>query len=291
MILRLLLLLGPVSCLLAGAEKRALEFRDVIELNEPSQPRISPDGARVVFVLSHASVEANSTRRSLWVASAGTVGRVVLDEPVVGAVEWASDGASVIVRLARPGKAAFWRVSVSDGTAAPLFEHENPILSAWWSPDRSQVLFTSAPGISAEERQRPAREGVLYDESVHGIRSFTRGSWAGPVKPGLWRWRKGMRSPEPVVTASNSTGKEKPRLRETDPGFTSAVWRWTAAGMFLPSTTTGHGLRCSASRGPADPKRMSTGARNISRPFTFRETGSLPRVSHSLSPARPKSPF
>jgi len=90
----LLMLLASLWCVATAAPNRALHFRDIIELKEPSQPRISPDGAQVAFVLSYASVEANSTRRSLWIASDKAPARVLLDEAVLGPVEWASDSAS-----------------------------------------------------------------------------------------------------------------------------------------------------------------------------------------------------
>jgi len=41
---------------------------------------------------------------------------MLLDESAIGPVEW---------------------------TPTPLFEHKQPILSAWWSQDRSQLLYTS----------------------------------------------------------------------------------------------------------------------------------------------------
>jgi dipeptidyl aminopeptidase/acylaminoacyl peptidase len=223
MIFRLLLALGSVPFLVDAAPKRVLEFRDIIELNEPSQPRISPDGNYVAFLLSRPSVESNATRRSLWLASRQGSVRLVLGEAVIGPVEWAADSASLIGRLTRPGKVAFWKVPVNGGAPEPLFQHENPILSAWWSPDRSQVLFTSAQPISAEDRQRPAREGLLYDETIHGIRNFTGRHRLGAAVPRVgdrdcFQQGAGVRMPGMLVNiCQRAQLRHLPQVEHADP--------------------------------------------------------------------------
>ncbi len=201
-------ILALLSCisLAAGAEKRALEFRDIIEINEPSQARISPDGMRVAFLLSKASMATNSTARSLWVVSPGSAPKRLLDEAPAGPVVWGADSASLLLQLARPGNVAYWRLALDGSAPTPVFEHPNPVFSAWWSPDRSEVLFTSTEPESKEEQQRPEREGLLYDESVNGIRNFTRGTWAQSPKPTLWRWAVGMKSAERVSADFSAVG-------------------------------------------------------------------------------------
>ncbi len=195
-----------VVCLALAADKRPLEFRDLIELNEPSQPRISPDGTQVVFLLTRASVDTNSSKRSLWIVSRGTSARKLLEEAPIGPAEWTADGQALLLRLARPGNVAFWRVSTGTAAATPVFEHPNPIFSAWWSLDKSAVLFTSAEVNPADDRRRIERDGVLYDETIHGIRSFTRGPWTRPAKPRLWLWRTGNKAAEPVIASLDAIG-------------------------------------------------------------------------------------
>src|SRR5688572_10314664 len=206
MCLRGMLIFGCSVALAVAAEKRPLQFRDIIELNEPSQPRISPDGTRVAFLLRSASVATNTTHRSLWIVAPGFEAKKLLDEAPIGPVEWASDSNSLIARLARPEKAAFWRVALDGSPPRPVFEYPNRLGSAWWSADLTQVLFTSAEPLSAEARKRPEREGVLYDESVFGIRSFTRGAWLPSVKPALWYCRVGMKSAESVTADLSAIG-------------------------------------------------------------------------------------
>lgn len=51
--------------------RRRLTVRDLEKLRLPSQPAISPDGERVVYVLRTTDVRADEDRCRLWLASAG----------------------------------------------------------------------------------------------------------------------------------------------------------------------------------------------------------------------------
>src|SRR3954453_15783445 len=71
------LLASPASCLPANAGRVVrLESRpvpgmrpeDVYELVNVSDPRISPDGRRVAYVVTRPDSEANDYRSAIWVA-------------------------------------------------------------------------------------------------------------------------------------------------------------------------------------------------------------------------------
>jgi hypothetical protein len=74
------------------------------------------------------------------------------------------------------GKQPFWRFTLGNGQLTPLFEHHEPIGGAWWSPDRTRLIFISAPSEPQTNQRKRERDGIRYDETLDGIRSFTRWS-------------------------------------------------------------------------------------------------------------------
>ncbi len=176
---------------LAWAAPKPIEFRDIIEMREPGAPRISPNGQVIAYTVRQSSLDKDANQSSFWLVSPGSQPRRLLDESPIGAPVWLPDSSGLIVRLPRSGGKGFWRISASGGAPRALFEHAQPISAAWWSPDASRVLFTSAEVESEQERRQREREGVVYDETVHGIRSFTRNSWSKPKPQSLWIWHSG----------------------------------------------------------------------------------------------------
>ena len=174
---------------LAWAAPRPIEFRDIIEMREPGAPRISPNGQLIAYTVRQSSLEKNASQGSFWIVSPGSQPRRLLDETPIGPPVWLPDSSGLIVRLGRSGGKGFWKIPAQGGSPRSLFEHSQPVSAAWWSPDASRVLFTSAEAESEQERQQREREGVVYDENVHGIRNFTRNNWSRPKPPSLWIWR------------------------------------------------------------------------------------------------------
>ena len=176
--------LSSLLAVASFAASRPLEFRDIIDQREPSAVRISPDGSRIAYLV-------RGTKVSLWTVSPSSPPRQLLEESSIGSLEWMPDGTALSASLSRPGKALLWRIPL-DGTApAPLFDHPARASSYAWSPDGSKLLFVSADELTAEQRAAPERDGIVYDERIHGIRNFTQRNWVSPNPSQLWLWRRG----------------------------------------------------------------------------------------------------
>ena len=120
-----------------------------------SQPRLSPDGAQLVFI----SDETGSD--NVWIASAdGRNARAVTRIPRVGMLSpaWATDGRSIVVTVTDPHStrtAELWRYDVASGQGTRLVPNNNgpaqPLVSApppgpygaWPSPDGASLWFTA----------------------------------------------------------------------------------------------------------------------------------------------------
>ncbi len=174
----------------AFAGPRPLEFADIIEQREPFSPRLSPDGSRVAFLVRQASLRENASKVSLWLVAPGSPARRLLEAASIGSLEWVPDGSALAASLPRPGRAALWLIPLNGDGPRPLFEHPARPVSYSWSPDGSKLLFVAAEEPPAGQRDRIDHEGVVYDETVHGIRSFTQRNWTPPGAQRLWLWRR-----------------------------------------------------------------------------------------------------
>ncbi|MEK7405534.1 MAG: hypothetical protein AAB225_10535 [Acidobacteriota bacterium] len=177
--------------LAACAGQRPLEFADIIGQREPFSPRLSPDGSWVAFLVRQASLPENASKVSLWLVAPGSPARRLLEAASIGSLEWMPGGSALTASLPRPGKAALWLIPLNGDGPRPLFEHPTRPMSYSWSPDGSKLLFVTAEEPPADQRDRIDREGVAYDETVHGIRSFTQRNWISPGAQRLWLWRRG----------------------------------------------------------------------------------------------------
>ncbi len=120
-----------------------------------SQPRLSPDGTRLVFI----SDETGSD--NVWIATAeGRNARALTRLPRAGMLSpaWSTDGQSIFVTVTDPHGtriAELWRYDVATGQGTRLLTNTNgpaqPLVSApapgpysaWPSPDGTSVLLTS----------------------------------------------------------------------------------------------------------------------------------------------------
>ncbi|HLI05715.1 MAG TPA: S9 family peptidase [Ktedonobacteraceae bacterium] len=150
---------------------RSITIEDLYRIKFVSQPRISPDGQRVAFVVTHIDERRHDYRSSIWVTeSAGgeprrfTTGTAKADNPA-----WSPDGrwlAFVTDREGEPpagakdekeqkkhgkGKPQIWLIPADGGEAHQLtfmpFGASNPV----WSPDGKRLLFSAQVGPEDEE--------------------------------------------------------------------------------------------------------------------------------------------
>jgi dipeptidyl aminopeptidase/acylaminoacyl peptidase len=143
----------------------------------PSDPRISPDGSRVIFAVSPRSKTGEKWTRSLWTAGDGLPARQL----TAGTADdrdprWSPDGSRVLFRSDRlkPGSDEYrlFVLSVSGGEAMPLGELAGELSQPAWSPDgRWVAILRKDPepdAIAARKKERD--DAVVVEEDSQ----FTR---------------------------------------------------------------------------------------------------------------------
>jgi len=179
----------PAASERSMTSRRPMEPRDLARIRFVSDPQISPDGARVAFVVTQLSEERDEYLSNIWMVdvTGGEPRRFTTGPKRDTAPRWSPDG----VRLAfvserdTDKKPQLYVMRTDGGEPRRLTDLANGISDPVWSPDGTRLAFVARVGgwqepESEHERKksRPARvitslkyrwnaEGFTYDRRPH----------------------------------------------------------------------------------------------------------------------------
>jgi dipeptidyl aminopeptidase/acylaminoacyl peptidase len=181
---RTVLALMPIMLSPAALADEPARFtaEDVFELEYAGDPRISPDGSRIVYERRSNDIMSDSTRSNLWVIdSDGERHRpLVSGTDSASSPRWSSDGERIAyVRSTATGTGIYvrWMDSGQTGLVANLQKSPSDLS---WSPDGRWLAFTMTVATKAEPLAKPRTkpEGAEWSEPVKVIDS-ARYRWDG----------------------------------------------------------------------------------------------------------------
>jgi dipeptidyl aminopeptidase/acylaminoacyl peptidase len=201
-----LLIVASLLCIAPAADESSHPFsaHDMLAMERISDPRVSPDGSRIVFTVRTTDLEENKGRTDLWLVRADATGlrRLTSHPSNDHNPRWARDGRAVLFLSSRSGSSQVWRIPVDGGEAEQVTDLALDAGNLILSPDGKHMAFTmevfpdchSVEDTKArldEEAERKST-GLIYD------RVFIR-HWD--------TWKDGRRSHLFVMP---STGKGEP---------------------------------------------------------------------------------
>jgi dipeptidyl aminopeptidase/acylaminoacyl peptidase len=141
---------------------RGMVPEDVYELTGASDPRVSPDGRTVAFVVWRLDKESNATKGNIWLAAADgstprrqfTAGDALDADP-----RWSPDGSRLAFTSKRGTDAAqLFVIPVAGGEARKLTDLKEDVQQPTWSPDGSRLAFTArVPDPANDEKDERKR--------------------------------------------------------------------------------------------------------------------------------------
>ncbi|WP_343222064.1 S9 family peptidase [Novosphingobium profundi] len=171
--------------------QRGFVAQDLFRLQGATDPQISPDGKRIVYVRSSADVMSDRLVPSLWLVdvASGAQRPLVAGPGAHFAPRWSSDGQRLAyvssVGEGAPQLHVLWLDSGADVALTDLPESPDSLA---WSPDGSQIAYAMhVPGEGPKLGEPPAGkpEGATWAEPLEVIDRVTyRADGAGYIAAG-----------------------------------------------------------------------------------------------------------
>ncbi len=145
--------------------RRRVTIDDLLAIQMPHHPALSPDGARVVFAGGRFDYEGNAIRAGLWVvpAAGGDPVALTAEEGRDASPTWSPDGRWIAFLSNRGGSRRgrkrapmqLWIVAAAGGEPRQLTSFEAGVSQPAWSPDGARVAFISRGTLDRPEGSEP----------------------------------------------------------------------------------------------------------------------------------------
>ena len=169
----LLLLLSLITFLNAQAQndKRSMSIVDFLNIPGVSSPRLSPDGTKLIYILSESDWKANKQISHLWLVNADgddahqiTFGQAGESSPL-----WSPDGNWISFSAKRNDdkENQIYIMRSDGGEGRKLTNHKTAVGSHNWFPDSETMYFLANDTLTKEEEgAKELKDDVYpYDEN------------------------------------------------------------------------------------------------------------------------------
>jgi dipeptidyl aminopeptidase/acylaminoacyl peptidase len=242
---------------------RPISPQDLYSIKLAEDPTLSPDGAKLAYVLMQIDSESYQYRRSIWISPVpGGPPRCFTSGHLDSRPRWSPDGtrmaflrapakeikATSAAELERGvGQTQIYVISTSGGEAEQLTFMRHGAGSFVWSPDSSTILMTSQTG---ETDDQEAENAALQGKALPKVRTITEMTYrfdgqgfTYDLRSHLFTIPAGGGQPEQITDGDWNDGNPTWSPDGRRIAFTSdrseQRWQWPAASVWVLDPATG----------------------------------------------------
>lgn len=148
----------------SAADRRPVADTDLYSFQWAANPRISPDGSRVIYTHVNVNPKHDGYETALWIIStSGGSARQLTSGPRDTSPSWSPDGKTIAFVRApeKDGKtqpAQIYLLAMEGGEARPLTDLAKGAGAPQWSPDGRSIAFSSTTTAADSEKKKDAEE-------------------------------------------------------------------------------------------------------------------------------------
>ncbi len=166
-----------------------IEMLDIFNLEFVSDPQISPDGQKVIYVRNFKDIMTDRGLSNLWIANFdGTQNRpLTTGEQNDRSPRWSHDGSRIVYTSNKSGKSEIYLRWMDSGDEMVLVNSEKSPSSITWSPDDKHLAFNMfVPKSKPSPIKMPAKpKGATWNAPPKYVDNLGwRRDGVGEVSPG-----------------------------------------------------------------------------------------------------------
>ncbi|HEX3224730.1 MAG TPA: S9 family peptidase [Gaiellaceae bacterium] len=185
-----------------------MQPQDVYEIVNASDPRISPDGSRIAYVVTQIDVEASEYRSAIWVVpfdGSSEPVQFTAGERRDTTPRWSPDGKWLAFASSRgedpKTPSNLYVISADGGEARKLTDQKESVESVAWSPDSTRIAFTARVRDDAyEEEDEKKRDPRRFRRVFHKLDSV---GWTGDRRKQIFVVAVDGSGPETQLTSGD----------------------------------------------------------------------------------------